>query len=171
MGGNGVIRFWDGSISSAQTSGTIENLLDVDFINDNVGWAVGGGWTVLKTVDGGQNWIPQTVPTDIDPYFKGVCFVDSLEGWVAGLSGTVLHTTDSGATWEVQATGTLFSLRRVRSPPPMRVGRWATAGPFFILLTAEPMGEARTAICPPPTFGCSGISWRPSLVRYPANRS
>ena len=114
VGAGGVIRFWNGASWAGQTSGTTQNLLDVDFINDNVGWAAGGGWVVLKTVDGGQNWVAQPVPTDGDPYFKGVCFVDSLEGWVVGLNGTVLHTMDSGATWEAQESGTLYGYRRVK---------------------------------------------------------
>lgn len=118
VGANGVIRFWDGSTLTGQTSGTSESLQDVDFIDDNVGWAVGGGWTVLKTVDGGLNWVSQSVPTDIDPYFKGVCFADSLEGWVVGSNGTILHTTDGGATWQVQLPGTLFGLRRVKFVDP-----------------------------------------------------
>jgi hypothetical protein len=105
--------FWDGTSWTPQTVGTSEYLLDVCFIDDNVGWAVGGGATILKTVDGGQNWVAQTAPVGVDPYFKGVCFADSLEGWVVGLSGTVIHTTDSGASWEIQPTPTLFGLRWV----------------------------------------------------------
>jgi photosystem II stability/assembly factor-like uncharacterized protein len=113
VGTMGSILFWDGLAVTEQTSGTTETLLDVDFIDDSVGWAVGSGWTVLKTIDGGLHWVSQSVPIDADPYLKGVCFVDSLVGWVVGSSGTILRTSDGGATWEVQRAGTLFGLRRV----------------------------------------------------------
>jgi photosystem II stability/assembly factor-like uncharacterized protein len=111
--GAGVMIFWNGTSWSSQTVGTGENLIDVYFVDDNVGWTVGNGATILKTVDGGQNWTPQTAPADADPSFRSVCFVDSLEGWAVGLSGTIIHTTTSGATWEVQSSGTLFGLRWV----------------------------------------------------------
>jgi photosystem II stability/assembly factor-like uncharacterized protein len=111
--GPGVMLFWDWTSWSSKAVGGSGGLLDVCFINDNVGWTVGGAATILKTVDGGQNWLPQTAPDGVDPYFKGVCFVDSLEGWVVGLNGTILHTADSGESWEVQDSGTLFGLRWV----------------------------------------------------------
>ncbi|MFZ1948224.1 MAG: M20/M25/M40 family metallo-hydrolase [bacterium] len=111
--GAGVMIFWNGTSWSSQTVGTGENLIDVYFVDDNVGWTVGNGATILKTVDGGQNWTPQTAPADADPSFRSVCFVDSLEGWAVGLSGTIIHTTNSGATWEVQDAGSLFGLRWV----------------------------------------------------------
>ncbi|HVP58859.1 MAG TPA: M20/M25/M40 family metallo-hydrolase, partial [bacterium] len=113
VGAKGVIRFWDGLTLAAQTSGRAEDLLDVDFISDDVGWAVGAGGTILKTIDGGADWVAQSVPADVDEDFEGVCFVDNLDGWVVGTSGTMLHTSDGGATWEVKPTGTLFDLRRV----------------------------------------------------------
>lgn len=111
--GPGVMLFWDGTSWSSKAVGGPGGLLDVCFINDNVGWTVGGGATILKTIDGGENWLPQTTPAGVDPHFRGVCFVDSLEGWVVGLNGTILHTGDSGESWEAQDSGALFGLRWV----------------------------------------------------------
>ncbi|MGQ9811293.1 MAG: YCF48-related protein [bacterium] len=111
-GSNGKILFWDGSNWTQQSSGTSEYLLDVYFAGDNIGWIVGGGATILKTTDGGENWIAQEAPAGIDPYLKGVCFVDSVTGWAVGLSGTIIHTSD-GINWTEQQSGTLFGLRWV----------------------------------------------------------
>jgi photosystem II stability/assembly factor-like uncharacterized protein len=110
----GVVLFWDGLSWTPQTSGSSEYLLDIHFGDSNTGYIVGGGSTVLKTVDGGANWTPLSVPAGTNPYFKGACFVDSLEGWVVGLGGTIIHTDDGGASWTSQPTYTLFGLRWVR---------------------------------------------------------
>ncbi|MFH1314276.1 MAG: YCF48-related protein [Candidatus Eisenbacteria bacterium] len=101
-GDMGTILFWDGISWTSQTSGASDFLRDVCFIDDNTGWVVGADRTLLKTTDGGQNWIAQTVPGSPNPYLMDVCFIDSLEGWVAEYDGTILHTTDSGASWEIQ---------------------------------------------------------------------
>ena len=58
---------------SALSSGVNENLTAVDFINSNVGWAVGGlrgdGYaTVLKTTDGGSNWSKYNLIGGVDLY-------------------------------------------------------------------------------------------------------
>jgi len=108
VGNSGAIRFWDGSASTGQTSGTTATLQDVCFANDHVGWIVGLAGVILKTVDGGQNWLSQTIPAGVDPNFAGVCFVDSLEGWIAGEDGAIIHTTDGGASWEIQNSGILY---------------------------------------------------------------
>lgn len=110
---DGKILFWNGSSWIQQSSGTSEYLLDVHFATENIGWIVGGGATILKTIDGGQNWVRQQAPVGIDPYLKGVCFVDSTTGWAVGLSGTIIQTTD-GTNWSEQSSGTLFGLRWVR---------------------------------------------------------
>ncbi len=100
----GTILFWDGVSWTSQTSGASEFLRDVCFIDDNTGWIAGADRTLLKTTDGGQNWVAQTVPSSPNSFLMDVCFIDSLEGWVAEYDGTILHTTDSGASWEIQHT-------------------------------------------------------------------
>jgi photosystem II stability/assembly factor-like uncharacterized protein len=114
VGRYGVILHWDGYSWSGQASGTGEYLLDVHFGDRKTGWAVGSGSTVLKTSDGGDNWIPQAVPDDANPYFRSVCFADTAVGWVVGLNGTVLESSDGGRRWNIQHTGTLFGLCWVR---------------------------------------------------------
>lgn len=100
-GDTGTILFWDGVSWTAQTSGASDFLWGVEFIDDNTGWVVGGGRTILKTTDGGQNWVAQDVPILAADYLFDVCFLDSAEGWVVGYLGTALHTTDGGANWEM----------------------------------------------------------------------
>ena len=40
-----------------QTSGTDEDLKSVYFVDDANGWVVGNMGTILKTTDGGINWL------------------------------------------------------------------------------------------------------------------
>ncbi len=131
----GVVLFWDGAAWTPQASGSSEYLLDVHFSDAGTGYIAGGGSTILKTVDGGANWSPLSVPAGTNPYFRGVCFVDSAEGWVVGLSGTVLHTDDAGATWTDQPTYTLFGLNRVAFTDDLE--GWAVGYGGTIVHTAD----------------------------------
>ena len=100
-GDTGTVRFWDGVTWTAQTSGASDYLYGIDFIDDNTGYIVGGDRTIIKTEDGGMNWVRQDVPIQASYSLLDVCFVDSAEGWVLGYLGTALHTADGGATWEL----------------------------------------------------------------------
>lgn len=74
-------------------------LFHTDFINDNVGFAVGEYGTILKTIDGGVNW---TVKNPTTKHLRGVDFVDLNTGYVVGESGIILKTSDGGDTWQTQ---------------------------------------------------------------------
>ncbi|HEY3294007.1 MAG TPA: YCF48-related protein [bacterium] len=79
------------------------NLLDVDFIDANTGWAVGYYGEILKTEDGGATWISQRLPEAM--WWFDVKFFDAQNGWVFGEGasgyppGNAMRTTDGGATW------------------------------------------------------------------------
>lgn len=99
---------------SVQQSGTSVNLKDVDFVDANHGWAVGGedntkSGIVLCTSDGGTNWFNETpvLAEGID-VLHGVSFVDTLTGWAVGddtlRCSLILKTTDGGLSWIRQAT-------------------------------------------------------------------
>lgn len=78
--------------------------MSVYFRDAKLGWAVGSGGTVLKTIDGGQKWKKQTSGTPMQ--LTGVFFVDDTHGWIIGVNGTVRHTVDGGATWKPQPIDT-----------------------------------------------------------------
>jgi hypothetical protein len=61
------------------------------FVNQNIGWIVGWGGSVLKTIDGGLNWFMQSIPTS--NALTSVFFLDINEGWIVGYYGTIIHTT------------------------------------------------------------------------------
>jgi len=68
------------------------------FTDKDHGWVVGGNGSILKTDNGGVNWISQTSGTTAQ--LNTVTFLpDGKHGWVAGNEGIILETSDGGATW------------------------------------------------------------------------
>jgi len=63
-------------------------LLNVQFVDDNNGWAVGRGGTILRTSDGGAIWIEQESGTKQNLY--GLYFIKKI-GWAVGGDGMLLR--------------------------------------------------------------------------------
>jgi hypothetical protein len=75
-----------------------------------VGWAVGDAptsssnpGTILKTVDGGDNWVPQT--SDLANSLYGLHVHDASTVWACGSNG-IQYTSDGGTTWTTQEATT-----------------------------------------------------------------
>ncbi len=86
------------------------------------GYAVGANATILKTSDGGANWVAQTSGTTWGMY--AVHFpVDATTGYAVGWNGTILKTTDGGTTWtDVQDPTKTVALRSVHFPVDATTG-------------------------------------------------
>lgn len=104
---NSVIAQW-----VIQNSGTTKQLKSVYFTDVNTGYAVGddntgGGGIILKTTNGGIDWITQMVEDSLA--FNSVFFTDTNTGYVVGKSNSevagfpaiILKTTDGGTTWSM----------------------------------------------------------------------
>ena len=80
------------------------------FIDESVGYAVGK--SILKTEDGGQNWVPvpylSSKQTINDVYFK-----DKKDGLAIGEGGLILTTKDAGKTWKSLQTNALSGLKSI----------------------------------------------------------
>ncbi len=63
-------------------------LTSICFIDENTGWVVGTGGTIMKTTDGGAIWENQNSGTE--EYLISAQFVDPNSGWVVGSSGLIL---------------------------------------------------------------------------------
>ena len=88
-----------------QNSNTTNRMADVFFINRNIGWAVSWnvynfpfGTVLLKTTDGGQNWVGEPYRDD-NIFMRCILFLDSLNGWMGGTPHALVRTTDGGTIW------------------------------------------------------------------------
>lgn len=135
-GPTGVTGSW-----SPQTSGSTDYLQDVDFVDPNSGWAVGGMGTILHTTNGGANWAPQTIsdPNSADVSLAGVSFPNPSTGWAVGSGGTILHTSDEGINWSPQISGTTEELFGVFFTDSST--GWAVGANGTILHTADGGGD------------------------------
>ena len=75
-----------------------DQLNDIIFIDNLIGWAVGEGGRIYKTIDGGTNWTPQV--SGINNEINSVNFINSLEGWCVSNVHELLKTIDGGTTWQ-----------------------------------------------------------------------
>lgn len=86
------------------------NWNDIEFINENVGYACGVRGVIFKTVDGGLNW---TMIADTNTYNKDLLALDVVTPdivYFSGKSSTVLKTDNGGATFtSVPNATTIFN--------------------------------------------------------------
>jgi hypothetical protein len=61
----------------------------------NTGYIVGGGGLILKTTNGGTNWVQQISETSVS--LHSVYFTDSITGYAVGDGGTILKTINGGS--------------------------------------------------------------------------
>ncbi|MBI5403920.1 MAG: T9SS type A sorting domain-containing protein [Ignavibacteriae bacterium] len=89
-----------------QNSGIQENLYDIKFINKNTGWTLGDGGIVLKTTNGGNNWINIPNPSiSAGGILSSVFPVDSNVVYVVGGHEVILKTTNGGTNWIIIRNG------------------------------------------------------------------
>jgi photosystem II stability/assembly factor-like uncharacterized protein len=78
----------------------------VQFLDADVGYAVGDDGVIWKTIDGGKRW--ELLPSKVTASLRSVHMLTGLLGWVvgreelpqhAGSVGFVLFTQDGGETW------------------------------------------------------------------------
>jgi photosystem II stability/assembly factor-like uncharacterized protein len=98
----------------------------VCFLNEEHGWAVGGGGALLETVDGGATWKRLARPTE--DTIRDVYFADEQSGWIVCERSVYLlktkdeprtylmNTTDGGASWKrVNIKGSDAEARMMRA--------------------------------------------------------
>ncbi|RKY87109.1 hypothetical protein DRQ15_11270, partial [candidate division KSB1 bacterium] len=107
----------------------------------NTAWAVGDSGTIIATTDGGENWVLQTSPREVNLWSVTLTDVNHL--WICGEDGVILTTTDGGQTWQEQASGLttdLFSIHFIDAQHGWAVGEEGTilrttdGGNFWLLL-------------------------------------
>ncbi len=81
-------------------------LLGGIFVDDDRGWIVGAGATIIQTSDGGDTWYQSRLPqVEKTIRFTATSFVDNRMGWAVGSGGSVYRTVNGGRTWQRQESG------------------------------------------------------------------
>ncbi len=101
-----IIHTSDGGTSWAfQDSHGYNEISDIFFLNRNLGWASSlnyttppFGTTLLKTTNGGTDWIASTYPGE-DIFITCILYRDSLNGWMGGRPHALVKTKNGGADW------------------------------------------------------------------------
>ena len=78
-------------------------LLDVWFVDDRHGFAVGAYGYFLETRDAGEHWASRSITAD-DRHFNAIAALGNGDLLIAGEAGTLLRSTDAGATWQALAS-------------------------------------------------------------------
>jgi photosystem II stability/assembly factor-like uncharacterized protein len=84
-------------------------LVRVVFSPAGRGWFFGEAGTLYSTLDDGQNWKRQQIPTR--HLLLGGVLVDNDRGWLVGAGSTILQTQDGGRTWQASSLGEAQSVR------------------------------------------------------------
>ena len=85
------------------TAGDYQNIHDVHFISDFVGFAVGARGKVWKTVDSGASWkVDYTIEVDYAPTDElySVKFLNKDRGFIGTYNGHIFQTANGGQCWQ-----------------------------------------------------------------------
>ena len=109
---------WKESVvaSGRRRDGRLTDFHAVSFTSPRRGWISGLSGTVLRTTDGGNEWVRQETGTSTRTGLFAISFADENEGWVVGSKSiidnddppkerneaVILHTSDGGLRWETQ---------------------------------------------------------------------
>ena len=84
-------------------------LYNIYFVDESVGFIIGGRGTILKTEDGGKTWARKRAmseatgrggnPRGMRANLMGIQMISETTGFIAGTENTILKTTDGGETW------------------------------------------------------------------------
>ena len=105
-------------------------LKSIYFVDQYNGYATGESGIIMKTTDGGTNWMEQTVISSF--HFYDIFFANSTTGWVIGEYLGVPHyaaifkTTDGGNSWNETSLGMNESLSGIYFTDTMH--GWAVGG-------------------------------------------
>lgn len=87
-------------------------LTELDFVNQNTGFAVGEFGTLMKTTNAGESW-DNLASTPYDFYPLSSYFLDEKTGWVGGLNGDILKTSDGGQSWTNETVNSEAPIYRI----------------------------------------------------------
>jgi photosystem II stability/assembly factor-like uncharacterized protein len=93
----------DGGLNWEEQNSTVSTfIVALFFLDENLGWALTVrdtqpfGTTIIKTTNGGEQWLAEEYPED-NIFMNTIFYFDSLNGWIGG--SKIAGTTDGGFSW------------------------------------------------------------------------
>lgn len=106
-----VIDEENDGITSPDAVSNISSLNTVFGIDAQTAWAAGTDGSLVKTEDGGMNWVVQPSPTNYS--IHAMKWQNKQVGWIAGDNGSLYKTTNGGAYWVKIGLSTNADLRSI----------------------------------------------------------
>jgi len=122
-------KTFDGGQNWQEYTTPATGLYDMDFLNANLGMAVGANGTIIKTADAATNW--SVLNTGTTQKLRAIDIIDHNTAWVVGDTATVLHTNDAGITWQhltINGNKNIYDIKFQND----QIGYMVGAGGFFL---------------------------------------
>lgn len=88
-----------------KNSSTNQDLRGMHFISPTIGFAVGDNGVILKTIDGGNNWVQQLSPTTSN--LLSIKFINSQIGYITVQDTFFLKSMNGGISWNIEKLDTI----------------------------------------------------------------
>ena len=105
-----IIRSQDGGWHWSLVAGSSGYIVDIDFVDEEVGYALTDAVSFYKTMNGGKNWSEEFLGFG---EYNSMCFLNRDTGFISGsiyMNEGILKTTDGGVTWDTIAPGHLQNI-------------------------------------------------------------
>ena len=93
-------------VFTRQVSGTIARLQSIAPVSEEIVWVSGAAGTILRTTDGGANWISVAIPGTSTLAFRDIHAVDANTAFVLTNNNSpnarIYKTVDGGANWTLE---------------------------------------------------------------------
>ncbi len=89
------------------------NIIDVFFVNDQIGFVSGESGTILKTTDAGATWTNLNTGVSNSVNLASLYFLNENEGFAVGDASTIIHTIDGGVNWSDYNTNASANFRDI----------------------------------------------------------
>lgn len=94
------------------------SLFDVQFVNQNTAYTVGGASVLLKSTDSGATWNISEYTGGSEKILRSLYFLNENAGWTGGYDGKLLHTTNAGGEWDSVTGQSVQIIRGISFPNP-----------------------------------------------------
>lgn len=91
------------SLNSITTNIPFAEYSDLTFVDKNTGYAIANSGKIVKTSDGGNNWVDISIPNS-ELFFKKIQFTDANNGFIIGQDNIgcyLIKTANAGHSWSV----------------------------------------------------------------------